>query len=85
MIIKSRLGVNVNKTSLTWFQLNKQLVTRASKCYCVKPHIAGLHVSKLRFYLSGSFFLLTQAEKRAFSQLQARLSAEVRKKKEPQF
>ena len=35
------------------------------------------------FFLSGSFFLLTQAEKRAFSQLKAVISASVSKKKEP--
>ena len=48
-------------------------------------HLAGLHVSKLRFFLlvlfKRFFFLLTQVEKRAFSQLKAVISAEVRKKK----
>ena len=50
----------------------------------VSNYLVGLHVSKLRFFLLilfKRFFLLTQAEKRAFSQLNAVISAEVSKKK----
>ena len=48
--------------------------------------LAGLHVSKLRFYLliifkQFFFFLLTLAEKRAFSRLNVAISAGVSKKR----
>ena len=71
----------------TWNTFNAVDTSLHSFYFCICDLLAGLHVSKLRFFLLVNFkrfffcFLLTQAEKRAFSQLKAVISTGSGKKK----
>ena len=57
----------------------KHYKPRNRSCSC--RHQIAFYIPKKPFFSSGSFFLPTQAEERAFSQLKAFISAQVSKKK----
>ena len=65
------------------------LQNQATRSKAFLSVLVGLHVTKLRFFLLVLFkqffffFFMTPAEKRAFSRLNAVISAEFTKKKEP--